>query len=285
MATDTAVLVRDTWYYLACEWNGTHLNLYKNGNWVVSTAAATLKNAEAGGNSFLSGSSSVQFYGTADEIRVSNIARGHGQSDAVYYMNNYKNGITRLSNVLSEETNITGGGGGTSQYNCFMALTANATYPNTVNATCWGNATCTLLQNGTTAVNKNNTAVVYGVGDYNFTCYNSTNSTIKQTMMSRTSIGTPTLTMAGGANVTFGTSTIVVATANNVGPLTLTLLRNGTIAQNNTAILCHGGVTNYTLNTSGNTNYTSTSLTNYNINVTKAQPQLKIFGTVNGTYP
>lgn len=97
-ATSTTSPAINTWYYLVCVWNGTHINLYLNGNFEKATAVNSARNIETGGTTWASGTSSSPLLGVIDEIRVSNITR----SDQ-YISDQYSNGINLYTSFGSEE--------------------------------------------------------------------------------------------------------------------------------------------------------------------------------------
>lgn len=146
----------------------------------------------------------------------------------------------------------------------------------------------TFVRNGT--ANANNTAIQYGVGLWNFTSSTVGNANYSATSISSWNLvnqATPTLSIFGITNSTYPYSQTIYATSNDNEGLSITLVRNGTSISNNTAVQYGAGLYNFTASVPANQNFTSASVSVWNLinQATSSCSVIPITSTVSNTQP
>ena len=158
-------------------------------------------------------------------------------------------------------------------YSTSLTGLANRTYDGTTTDTpiCTSNGTATLLRNSTSN-SWNNTATVFGVAGYNWTCYVNGDAThnpsSKIVIHSITKASSTCAVLPSNQIISFDNAIIINATS-STSQLPATLWWNTTniTSQNNTAITFPAGSVNLTSSNIGNQNYTKCSQSSSTITV------------------
>jgi hypothetical protein len=101
----TSAMTMNTWNYIACVFNGTHVQAWRNG--ILDATAPLTGSLRTNninitiGNNFQRGATENNFEGLMDEYRISNMAY-----DKNYFLTQYYNGMNNLTRLGAEEISL-----------------------------------------------------------------------------------------------------------------------------------------------------------------------------------
>jgi len=175
-------------------------------------------------------------------------------------------------------------------YSTSLTGIANRTYDGTTTDTpiCTSNVTATFVRNSS-ASTWNNTATVFGVNGYNWTCYVNPDAnhrgSSKTVVQSITQASSSCTIFPATSSYAFGIGVTIYATSNtSQSPASLWWNTTSMTSQNNTAITFPVGRINLTSSNQASQNFTQCVQSSSNITVTIGTPAISFTGTTSHTY-